>query len=156
MCHYRNGNGDKPEIILYDYRTSRFGDNAVDFLEGFKGFIHTDGYCGNSKLTGVTRCRCWANLRRKFIEAIPSKCLTDKLTNAEMGRDYCDKLFEIERKVKDLSAKERKAKSLKEVKTVLDPFLALAGKPRCTQRIRIRERQNICPQSENVYGELSA
>lgn len=122
MWLYRSGNDDKPEIILYDYQTSRSGDNAVNFLKGFKGFVHTDGYSGYSKLTDVTRCGCWAHLRRKFIEAIPSKSMTDKLTNAEIGRDYCDKLFELERKLKDLSAEERKAKRLKQEKPVLEAF----------------------------------
>ena len=122
MWLYRSGNDGKPDIILYDYQTSRSGDNAVNFLKGFKGFVHTDGYSGYSKLTDVTRCGCWAHLRRKFIEAIPAKSLTDKLTNAEIGRDYCDKLFELERKLKDLSAEERKAKRLKQEKPVLEAF----------------------------------
>ena len=122
MWLYRSGNDDRPEIILYDYQTSRSGDNAVNFLKGFKGFVHTDGYSGYSKLTDVTRCGCWAHLRRKFIEAIPSKSLTDKSTNAEIGRDYCDKLFEIERTLKTLSAKDRKEQRLKQAKPVLEAF----------------------------------
>ncbi len=86
------------------HTTRRIFDRLVE-EKGFEGFVHTDGYCGYSKLTGVTKCRCWAHLPRNFIEVIPSNSLTGKLTNAEIGRDYCDKLFEIERKLKKLLPK---------------------------------------------------
>ena len=122
MWLYRTGNDNLPEIILYDYRPSRSGDNAVDFLKGFRGFLHSDGYSGYNKLTGVTRCGCWAHIRRKFIEAIPPKFADRKLTNAEIGRDYCDQLFKIERELKNLSDEERKTKRLKLEKPVLEAF----------------------------------
>lgn len=32
---------------------------------------HTDGYAGYNKIPHVTRCGCWAHLRRKFVEAMP-------------------------------------------------------------------------------------
>ena len=66
MWLYRTGNDGEAPIILYDYRSSRSGDNAEEYIKGFSGYLHTDGYSGYNRLTGVTRCGCWAHLRRKF------------------------------------------------------------------------------------------
>ena len=123
MWLYRTGDDGKPPVILYDYQPSRNGDHAVVFLKDFKGFVHSDGYSGYNKLTGITRCGCWAHLRRKFIEAIPKKTGTDEpLTNAEIGRDYCNQLFEIERDLKHLSPAERRLKRLELEKPILEAF----------------------------------
>ena len=91
MWLYRTTQDGSRPIIIYDYQPSRSGDNAIRFLNGFKGYLHTDGYSGYNKLEDVTRCGCWAHLRCEFVEAIPDK--RDKnapRTTAEIGRDYCD------------------------------------------------------------------
>ena len=57
------------------------------------------------------------------MEAIPSKKGANApLTSAEIGRDYCDRLFHIEKELKDLSPEERKLKRLELEKPVLDAF----------------------------------
>ena len=122
MWLYRTGNDDLEPIVLYDYQPSRNGDHAVTFLKDFKGSVHSDGYSGYKKLTGIIRCGCWAHLRRKFVEAIPSKKSSDALSNAEIGRDYCDQLFMIERTLKDLSPEERRIKRLELETPVLEAF----------------------------------
>ena len=123
MWLYRTGNDEKHPIILYDYQPSRNGDHAVMYLKDFKGYVHSDGYFGYNKLTGITRIGCWAHLRRKFVEAIPAKKSSDApFTSAETGRQYCDKLFAIEDRLKDLSAEERYRKRLELEKPVLDAF----------------------------------
>ena len=123
MWLYRTGNDDKSPVILYDYQPSRNGDHAVTFLKDFKGYVHSDGYSGYNKLTNITRCGCWAHLRRKFVEAIPSKKNAGApLTSAEIGRDYCNQLFKIEERLKDISSEERKNKRLELEKPVLDAF----------------------------------
>lgn len=123
MWLYRTGDDGKPPVILYDYQPSRNGDHAVVFLKDFKGFVHSDGYSGYNKLTGITRCGCWAHLRRKFIEAIPKRTGTNEpLTNAEIGRDYCNQLFEIERDLKHLSPEDRRLKRLELEKPILEAF----------------------------------
>ena len=123
MWLYRSGNDGNHPIVLYDYQPSRNGDHAVNYLKDFKGYVHSDGYSGYNKLTNITRCGCWAHLRRKFVEAIPSKKDANvALTSAEIGRDYCDRLFHIEKELKDLSPEERKLKRLELEKPVLDAF----------------------------------
>ena len=122
MWLYRSGNDEKEPIVLYDYQPSRNGDHAVTFLKDFKGYVHSDGYSGYNKLKDITRVGCWAHLRRKFVEAIPTKKTDSPPTSAEIGRQYCDKLFAIEDTLKDLSPEERFCKRLELEKPVLDAF----------------------------------
>lgn len=123
MWLYRSGNDGKHPIILYDYQPSRSGDHAASYLKDFRGYVHSDGYAGYNKLTGVTRVGCWAHLRRKFVEAVPIKEAPDGLpTSAETGRQYCDRLFAIEATLKDLKPEERFRKRLELEKPVLEAF----------------------------------
>ena len=122
MWLYCSGDDGGSKIILYDYKPSRSGENAANFLKDFKGYVHSDGYSGYNKLSGVTRCGCWAHLRRKFVEAIPDKKTGNVKTSAEIGRDYCDKLFAIERKLEGLDSKDRYLKRQELEKPVIDEF----------------------------------
>lgn len=123
MWLYWTGNDNKSSVILYDYQPSRNGDHAVTFLKDFKGYVHSDGFSGYNKLTEITRCGCWAHLRRKFVEEIPiKKGPGAPPTNAEIGRDYCNQMFEIESMLKDLKPEERKVKRLELGKLVLEAF----------------------------------
>lgn len=123
MWLYRTGNDAKAPIILYDYQPSRNGDHAAAFLKDFKGYVHSDGYAGYNKLDGIIRCGCWAHLRRKFVEAIPGrKAKGAPLTSAEIGRDYCDRLFKIEEDLATLLPEERYYRRLELEKPVLEAF----------------------------------
>ena len=122
MWIYRTGNDAKPQVVLYDYQPSRNGDHAVTFLKDFKGYVHSDGYAGYNKLGNIIRCGCWAHLRRKFVEAIPTKKTADALTGAEIGRNYCDQLFKVEAELKDLSPEEKFLKRLELEKPILEAF----------------------------------
>jgi hypothetical protein len=35
-----------PPIVVYDYRPTRGGEHPRNFLAGFKGYLHVDGYSG--------------------------------------------------------------------------------------------------------------
>lgn len=59
---------DMPNIVLYDYQAGRAGQCAVDYLQGFNGYLQVDGYVGYEK-TLATLVGCWAHARRKFMEA---------------------------------------------------------------------------------------
>ena len=108
MWLYRTGR-DGPPIILYDYQTTRAGKHPARFLKDFKGYLHTDGYDGYNFLPEVTLVGCWAHARRYFIEAL--KAMPPKkdnvLTATEEGLAFCNKLFEIERKLHDVTSLER-------------------------------------------------
>lgn len=123
MWLYRTGR-DGPAIVLYDYQTTRASKHPNNFLSGFKGYLQTDGYGGYGNLTGVTLVGCWAHARRKFAEALKVLPDTqkDKPVAANVGLDYCNRLFAIERQLKDVSGQERYEKRLELLKPVLDDF----------------------------------
>ena len=50
MWLYRTGGDAEHPIVLYDYRPDRKAKNAEEFLEGFSGYLHADGYQGYHKL----------------------------------------------------------------------------------------------------------
>jgi len=73
MCCFVGGPPDQRALIC-QYHTGRQGDIAVQFLEGFRGGLHCDGYTGYNKLTqsdSVVGINCWAHVRKKFVDALP-------------------------------------------------------------------------------------
>lgn len=121
---YRSGI-EGPPIVLYDYQKTRAGENPKNFLEGFKGFLQVDGYAGYHKVEGVTLVGCWAHARRGYtdvLKALPAN--STKPVLATEGLNFCNQLFAIERKLKDLDPEKRYEKRLEKSKPILDAFLA--------------------------------
>ncbi|EOS20898.1 hypothetical protein C806_04706 [Lachnospiraceae bacterium 3-1] len=83
-------------IILYGYSPTRSGSHAKEFLEGYSGYLETDGYQGYNNLPGIWRCSCWAHIRRYFIDAVPKGRQYDYSQPAVQGVQYCNRLFAIE------------------------------------------------------------
>jgi transposase len=120
MWVYTSGRSPTP-TVLYEYQPTRSGQHARRFLEGFKGYLQTDGYSGYNAVPDVIHCGCWAHLRRKFEEALP-KGADIVGSKAAVGFDYCNRLFDLEREWKELSADERYQKRLQQSKPILDEF----------------------------------
>ena len=122
---YRTGR-DGPPIILFDYQTTRSAKHPRRFLEGFKGYLHVDGYAGYDGLPGIILVGCWAHARRRFDEALkalpPSN--SGEPATVQKGLEFCNRLFAIERDLKDVSVEERYRGRLERSKPVLDAFLA--------------------------------
>jgi transposase len=96
---YGTSGDTKRPVILYDYQPSRAGECASDFLNGFTGKLHTDGYeVYHCKLPPeIMAVGCWAHMRRKFTDAL--KILPKEIRNkspAQIGLDYCNRLFGLE------------------------------------------------------------
>jgi transposase len=120
MWVYTSGRSPTP-IVLYEYQPTRSGQHARRFLEGFSGYLQTDGYSGYNVVPNVTHCGCWAHLRRKFEEALP-KGADIVGSKAAIGLDYCNRLFALEDQWIDLTAEERQKRRLEQSKPVLDEF----------------------------------
>lgn len=127
---HRSGNCEGPPIILYQYTRSRSGDHAKKFLENFQGYHVSDAYAGYEKVEGIIRCLCFSHLRRYYLDAIPLDSGKKEITGsgAAIGRAYCDKLFKLERKWKELTPNERKKNRLIYSIPVLDAFFTWAEK----------------------------
>jgi len=125
MWLYRTGQCEKDQIALYDYRMGRKAEYLQDFLTGFSGYLHCDGYQAYKKLENVILVQCLAHARRKFDEAL--QCLKEeerKDSKAAIGLAYCNKLFKIEDNIKDLLPEEKFIKRQELSKPVLDVFFA--------------------------------
>lgn len=81
---------------------------------------HTDGYAGYNKIPHVTRCGCWAHLRRKFVEAMPPE--SNASIPAQIGRNLCDQLFAAEKEIQRLPPEQRQEKRLAVEQPMLRAF----------------------------------
>ena len=129
MWLYRtSGDTDKP-IVLYEYQPGRVAKHPKEFLAGYKGYLHTDGYAGYHDLgKDITVVGCWAHVRRKFDEA--EKSLPKgkaKGSSASQGLAYCNLLFEIEQGLSEETVQKRYEQRLKQAKPVLDAMFAWAN-----------------------------
>ena len=149
MWIYLTGNDGLAPIVLYEYQPGRKGEYAKNFLDGFSGLLECDGYTGYNCVENVTLVCCLAHCRRYFFEAIPlsrrrkeklldinspeeipegsadpEKAKAAKKTPAEIGLNYCNQLFRVERELKGLSAEDRKAKRLEREVPIWDSFWA--------------------------------
>lgn len=100
MWLFRTGEDNGVPIILYKYSENRAGETAYNFLEGFKGYLMCDGYSGYNKVPDAKRQACWAHIRRYLIESVPKSKQYDYREPAVQGIMYCDKLFNLEKKIK--------------------------------------------------------
>ena len=57
MWLYKNQSCDN-QIILFDYQKTRSSSWPKKFLEGFSGYLQTDGYNGYNKVDNATRIYC--------------------------------------------------------------------------------------------------
>ena len=126
MWLFRSGEDGGVPIILYKYSETRAGDNAVEFLQGFKGYLMCDGYSGYNKVPDAKRTACWAHIRRYLVDAVPKGKNLDYSQPAVQGILYIDRLFRLEETIKDKSTtfdSLKKARLEKEV-PVIEGFLS--------------------------------
>jgi transposase len=111
----RGGPPGQPSV-LFAYDPSRSGSVPVRLLDDFKGVLQADGYSGYAQICSankLTRIGCWDHARRKFIEASKAakpaagKGKQARLSKADVALSHINKLYAIERQIKDLSVAER-------------------------------------------------
>jgi len=126
-CYRTSGDTDEP-IVVAQYKPDRKACNPENFLAGFSGYLHTDGYDAYHKLPGnITVVGCWAHVRRKWDEALKIVSPSDRNGSKPMiGKQYCDKLFAIERELASFDASERYEQRVKRLKPLIDEFYAWA------------------------------
>jgi len=56
---------------LFDFTPGRGEEYPAEFLKGYSGFVHADGYTGYNPThgSGARHLGCWAHVRRKFVDA---------------------------------------------------------------------------------------
>lgn len=105
--------GGPPEqtVILYDYDPGRGSGVPTRLLEGFKGYLQTDGYDGYNAAViqnNLVHVGCMAHARRKFSEAVKAQGKKNKKTGkAQQGLSFIQRLYRIEKQIKDLGPEAR-------------------------------------------------
>jgi len=124
MWVYRTSGDTKRPIVLYDYQEGRSGRFAKEYLSGFSGVLHSDGWNGYHQLEeqGVTLCGCWAHARRKFNEALigNNSGKTDSLE--DIGLSYCNQLFAVEKRAEKMTSEERHKLRQQQALPVIEAF----------------------------------
>jgi len=118
----RGGPPDQP-VVLYDYDPGRGAAVPKRLLEGFKGYLQTDGYDGYNAvvaLNGLTHVGCMAHARRKFSEALKAQGKKKQRGKAHRGLALIQKLYRVEKQARKLSPQERYSHRLQYARPILD------------------------------------
>ena len=134
MWLYRTGGYASNPIVLYEYKPTRSSSHPKEFLNGYTGYLHTDGYAGYKTLArennGITLCGCWAHARRKFHEAVQALPPEEQQTGnheSQKGLEYCNSLFALERRYENISIEERHIQRLQHSKPITDQLFKWAN-----------------------------
>jgi len=124
MWLYRTSGNAKTPVVLYEYQPDRESGHPEMFLNGWRGYLHTDGYAAYHGLENVTVVGCWAHVRRKFNDAFKITQAPD--SPAKTGLDFCNRLFKLEKKFADMTPDERLKNRLEFSKPIAEEFFTWA------------------------------
>lgn len=89
------------EVALYEYDRSRSSQYIRNFVEGFSGFIQSDGYKGYDSVfennSDITHAGCLAHARRKIYEAYKTD---KKLQQSNAVINKIQKIYNVEKKLR--------------------------------------------------------
>ncbi len=109
-----------PNIVVYDYKNSRSSQCVNDYLQAYNGYLQVDGY-GGYENTQTTLVGCWAHARRKFMDVKKSQ-VKGKTGKADWAINYIQKLYRIEKEIKDKSPEEMYKTRQEQSKPLLEEF----------------------------------
>ncbi len=98
------GGPEEQRSVLFHYDSSRSGEVPINLLDGFKGYLQTDGYAGYNAVCekyGLTHVGCMDHARRKFVEAQKAqpKGKKTKISKADIVLGIINKLYRVERQL---------------------------------------------------------
>lgn len=120
----RGGPPGKP-AFLYSYRETRASDHVIELLEGFSGYLQTDGYeayvtalKGNDAIIHVG---CMAHARRKFDETAK---VSKNASSANEALKYIRNLYKIEKELRAMNLSDNDFVKMRkeQASSVLDKF----------------------------------
>jgi transposase len=118
--------GGPPEhpVLLYKYHPTRSARVPLAYLEGYRGYLQTDGYAGYDDVgsqPGIIHAGCMAHVRRKFTDA---QRPTQKAGSAEEAIARIAKLYKIEKQLRalDLPDEEFVERRRREAEPILVSF----------------------------------
>jgi transposase len=132
MWAFRGGGLDEP-VLIFQYDPTRSGHVPKDYLQGYSGYIQTDGYKGYDDLgkqPGIIHLGCWSHARRMFVDVLDALPAQDRkkkagnATNTALG--YIGTFYAIEAKAREgkLTIEEIYQLRQKKSKPILEQFKA--------------------------------
>jgi hypothetical protein len=119
----QRGGPPNGRVVLYDSDPGRSAQVPKRLLEGFKGYLQTDGYDGYNAVVaanGLIHLGCMAHARRRFSDAVKAQGKNRKRGKAHQGLLLIRKLYRIERQARKLTAQERYTRRQKHSKPILE------------------------------------
>ncbi|AXJ01298.1 Transposase [Cyclonatronum proteinivorum] len=106
--------------VLFEYQPTRKRAGPEKMLDGFRGYLQTDGFTAYKRLgatPGITPLGCWAHARRKF-----DKALTNDAARAGYVLTQLQQLYAVERmaQTNQLTPAERKKLRLEQSLPVIN------------------------------------
>jgi len=110
------------KTVLFDYQPGRSTGAALNILDGFKGYLQTDGYGAYDRIGAnkdITHLNCWAHARREF-----DRALSNDRPRAEKALVFIQELYQVEREAREgkLNAVQRKELRLDKSLPVINEF----------------------------------
>jgi transposase len=125
------GPPDRP-VVLFDYHSTRSGQIPKQLLQGYRGYLMSDGYEGYNPIAaqpGIEHLCCMVHARRGFRDAQRAQP-KDYTGRADVAIEFFRKLYRIERQIQDADVdtrcRTRQAQSipvLRELRAWLDESL---------------------------------
>lgn len=127
MWLFRTGPRELP-ICVFEYHPTRSGSVPRAFLDGWSGYLTTDGYDPyfDMGLEGVTNTACLVHVRRKFAEIVKSAggdvaCEgVDSL--ALEARRRIDRIFRVDSKFDEMDDGQRRKARNKRLRPLMESF----------------------------------
>ena len=118
----RGGPPEQP-VVLYHYDPGRGAGVAKRLLDGFKGYLQTDGYDGYNAVVAsnhLIHVGCMAHARRRFSDAVKAQGRNKNRGKAHRGLTLIQKLYRVEKQARKLMPEKRFEHRQCHAKPVLD------------------------------------
>ena len=112
----RSTHGEENPFAYYRATLTRAQPEAELLLNGFVGYLQTDGYQVYKNLDNMIQVGCWTHVRRKFNDV---GFTTGFAAHAVIR---CNAMFEVERSLKELTPDKRVIKREELLKPLFDEF----------------------------------
>ena len=126
----RGGDPSRP-VVLFLYDPSRSAEVVKPLLEGYAGYVQTDGWKSYKdvlgKMAGIVLVNCWAHARAKFVDVLKARKQKKggiKSGVADKALSYIRALYRIESHAEEhgLTPDEIKELRREQSKPILDEF----------------------------------
>lgn len=132
MWLFRTGPHEVP-ICVYEYRPTRSGAVPREFLDGWRGYLTTDGYDPyfGMDLPGVTNTACLVHVRRKFAEIVRVAGGDAACEGADSialeARRRIDRIFRVDSRFDGMEPDQRRKARERELRPLMESFREWAG-----------------------------